>query len=611
MKLYLALLLLFVSGCLGDLYMHNPRGSNNRVREENVNRNNANRMFDSQNNGKGGYCLGPSMYFYEGSLLSIEWTNQHGCGMPRLYCNLVIQYMCTPQDAPENVRLRDGTTTDRIPNTDAATTEKDTGNNVLKYGLHEPRSNYVACDTRSRNMGLWISDRQKEGNLTPGRRTAKFTRQNNNGNRHAFECPEERDYYPYWHPSPWKDIAVLADSEKHCDTYKKESQNVKEKHHCLEKGTKNPAQQNNEAACAQAGNDWVSDKIWGISSPECIKAPWNRDNHLGNALEGKTNSYNWTIPDHEKDGSLCVLRMRYNISTNDGIDNSPGGSFTDAASNAEASPVKDDEIMYQDGLAHQLAIDTSQFGRTFQDRSHVFIIKKRPSSIPKQAKIYNLNVRGKRGNIVETYPAVEYDFVPSDLHIYKNDYVHFQWTGCDKNPGGNAGEGTAQTDKSNIVQIATPDKSHPVSDSWLKSNTDLFSNSKTRKRMAMIDQPVDDPNLCKSFEELLTLNNNNQNNAKQDVRNCMKLNAAGEYFDGGVLKMKSSGNFYYMSSRNNNFTNRDQKGSIIVSNLLPTWAIVIVVIGSVLFLLAGAAGVGIFYSRSHPHSSVAKIFTRI
>lgn len=32
----------------GDVYMHNPRGSNNRLNERSANRNNGNRMFDSQ-----------------------------------------------------------------------------------------------------------------------------------------------------------------------------------------------------------------------------------------------------------------------------------------------------------------------------------------------------------------------------------------------------------------------------------------------------------------------------------------------------------------------------------------------------------------------------------
>ena len=33
---------------LSDTYMHNPRGSNNRLNERSANRNNANRLFNSQ-----------------------------------------------------------------------------------------------------------------------------------------------------------------------------------------------------------------------------------------------------------------------------------------------------------------------------------------------------------------------------------------------------------------------------------------------------------------------------------------------------------------------------------------------------------------------------------
>ena len=56
-----------------DIYMHNMRGSNNRLDEQGRARNNANRMFDSQNNNRGGYNVGNNMYYFTGSSLPIEW----------------------------------------------------------------------------------------------------------------------------------------------------------------------------------------------------------------------------------------------------------------------------------------------------------------------------------------------------------------------------------------------------------------------------------------------------------------------------------------------------------------------------------------------------------
>lgn len=613
MNYFTLCVLLFVGYVAADMYMQSPRGSNDRLDEENANRNNANRIYDSQNNAKGGYCVGPAMSFYEGSLLSVEWTNQHGCGKnDKLYCNIVLQYMCSASDAPPTQRVRDGTTTNTITN-DANGPVATDGNGDLLFGMHEPREVYTACETRERNKGLWISDRQDEGNLNGN--SATVTRQNNNGGRSGYECTEERDYYPYWAPSPWKDVAILTHDTDWCDYYQKESQNVKSRYFCADDNGEQ-AEPNNAAECAQQNFKWTEVPAHGIDAPECVQAPWSRDNHLGNGMstDGQDNSFNMSIPDSSAESCVkgdncnCVLRIRYNISTTDlGSDgNRPDAGFIDWTKNAAAAPVMNDGIYYQDSLAHELALDTSQFGRTFQDRSHVWHIRTRPSGISRANRIFNLNVRGKRGNIVQAYPAVEYDFVPESLEARTGDYIHFQWTGCDNNPAGNAGEGTDQTDRSNVVQIENLGASIPATDEWMSRNTPLFESKELRMRMAMLGQTD-----CLTYEQLIAKNGDNDNTNEQDVQNCMKLNAAPRYFDGGLIKMNKTGEFYYMSSRNNNFSNRGQKGVLRIVPLLPTWAIVLVVIGAVLFV--GAAGVAgmMLYAKSHPHSGIATTFSKI
>ena len=57
-------------------------------------------------------------------------------------------------------------------------------------------------------IGLFLADQQLHGDNTI------YTRQNAGGSKRGFEVPEERDYYPYWGPTPWKDIAIMVSDEE-------------------------------------------------------------------------------------------------------------------------------------------------------------------------------------------------------------------------------------------------------------------------------------------------------------------------------------------------------------------------------------------------------------
>ena len=58
------------------------------------------------------------------------------------------------------------------------------------------------------STGLFTADQKLKGNLPI------YTRQNAAGTRRGLEVPEERDYYPYWGPTPWKDIAIMVSDRK-------------------------------------------------------------------------------------------------------------------------------------------------------------------------------------------------------------------------------------------------------------------------------------------------------------------------------------------------------------------------------------------------------------
>ncbi|GFR70431.1 protein DD3-3-like [Elysia marginata] len=162
---------LLLGGVAADIFLHVPRGSNNRLNEVTANRKNANRLYDSQDNDKGGYNVGDKTdkpagmnqanqysmkYFQSGpyntmnggegrSFMDIEWTNQHGCGNNvDTHCNIVLQYMCQDDvDGAGNIdTLRNGLTTDTQgyvrPGRNTVTNKNRKKTDVkMNRGLHE------------------------------------------------------------------------------------------------------------------------------------------------------------------------------------------------------------------------------------------------------------------------------------------------------------------------------------------------------------------------------------------------------------------------------------------------------------------------------------------
>jgi len=270
----------------------------------------------------------------------------------------------------------------------------------------------------------------------------------------------------------------------------------------------------------------------------------------------------------------CVVRLRYNLSTDDYNPWAIDSSMDDDQYHGVVSPVQQNPTIDvgTDLNGLRLAINTAQFGRTFQDRSHVFYIIQRPAAFAGK-NIINLGVRGKRGNIVQTYPAVEYDFIPNYLTISHLDLIHIQWTGSNTHNNGNnggdgqtgdAGQGTSGTDRHNFVQYNDPAANFPIPLDKFSNN--IFQSSQCwapdGTAIAWLDCAV----LLASSGYYRTAAQANTLGASSGTVLDVELdNAPASLIGGIVMQINVPSTYYYACTRNNNFSNRSQKGVLIVT----------------------------------------------
>jgi len=725
---------LLASQVNGDCYLHYFRGSNNRLNEQAANRNNANRLFDSQNNNRGGYnCCDlddedgfqennwlataeekydwrriynddaanlQSQYeevYYEESEVSVTWTNQHGTGNKKLLSEMILQFGCDTFEGPDeaggdgagpNVNIANintlGTGTTNIGcgpdcrtrlaqmrkhglrmelmnggNTDTPDNPNDqddidgtyTANNQANEGRHESEEYYRLCEERSQQYGLFHADQNLAGDAQI------YTRQNPAGTRRGLECPEERDYYPWWNPSPWHDIAIITPSMDRCLNHiAPNSQNVVAKCSCVNPNSAaGTAQGNqiedwfpdedadyidqnlNEAACEANDGDWDCFG-WNAEAPECVDSYWTKVNYLGNAdgtvRGGKQAHYDWTLPSWDSlinqhycwpyhldigttddanvpgdadDDQYCVrmvFRIRYNMSTMDYDPFTTNSTHDHEQDEGILSPIEEnpevDVGFYVQGL--QLAINTAQTGRTFQDRSHTFMVCKRPdTSVWANKPLINVNVRGKRGNIVQTFPATEYDFEPQHVEVSPSSGTcfHFQWCGSNThnngNPGGDGqtgddGEGRGGSDRSNLVQMFKMDESYPLTYDTIEDEESFFTDYVDCYHpigSATPNTPISDEDaqlvlgtagFYKSVEYMTQFcDEETGDEAGENRGQCVVdelLNNVSASFRAGLICCLKDGlstdanyekEFAFLSTRNNNFSNRAQKWKFVLT----------------------------------------------
>lgn len=168
------------------------------------------------------------------------------------------------------------------------------------------------------------------------------------------------------------------------------------------------------------------------------------------------------------------------------------------------------------------------------------------------------------------------------MHLRQGDYAHFGWTGSDTNPNNNDGQGKQGTDRHNVVALQS---SHYEEDTVLQhaagsanSNIGSLGNNypayvkapegyALAAAMSACGSPEEIAPRMAGFSEetlaaLATLRRQPHQGA--DYGNMEELDDAGTSFQLLPVAAQDIGCYSYVSTRNNNFSNRSQKGTLCV-----------------------------------------------
>ena len=122
------------------------------------------------------------------------------------------------------------------------------------------------------------------------------------------------------------------------------------------------------------------------------------------------------------------------------------------------------------------------------------------------------------------------------------------------------------TDRSNVVQIPGPNTNYPLP--WEHAGNTLFKDVEVVWNSWGIDNPTPEDVAVafasSGYYDCYRSDSECSRSVETGASLNQLLNNAPASFEGALLRFVKTGEYFYICSRNNNFTNRSQKGQITV-----------------------------------------------